>query len=143
MNNVRDLLALKGGDIWALAPEETVYNALVLMSDKDIGSVLVVEEGRLIGIITEKDYVRKVLLRGKTSKNTPIRAAMSAPVYTVNLYSSIRDCMEIMSRRQIRHLPVMDEGRVVGVISISDVMREIIYAQGERIRFWEDLSIEL
>ncbi len=143
MNNIRDLLALKGGDVWTVAPEDIIYDALVLMSDKDIGSVLVMDGDQLVGIFTLSDYVRKIVLCNRSSKNTMVQEAMSSPVYTIHLYSSIRDCMELMLERKIRYLPVAHEGRLQGVISIGDVMREIIFEQGTSIRFWQDLAIEL
>ena len=143
MKSIRDLLELKGGDVWSVAPEDIIYDALVLMADKDIGSVLVIEDDQLIGIFTLSDYVRKVVLCNRSSKNTMVQEAMSSPVYTINLYSSIQDCMELMLERQVRYLPVMHEGELRGVISIGDVMREIIYEQGTHIRFWQDLAVEI
>ncbi len=143
MKSIRDLLALKGGDVWTVAPEDIIYDALVLMADKDIGSVLVVDDDRLVGIFTRSDYVRKVVLCNRSAQNTMIQDAMSSPVMTINLYSNMQECMELMMERQIRYLPVMYGGEVQGVISIGDVMREIIYQQGTQIRFWEDLSVEL
>ncbi len=143
MNSVRDLLALKGGEVWSVAPEDIVYDALVLMADKDIGSVLVMDDDQLIGIFTLSDYVRKVLLCNRSSKNTMVQEAMSFPVYTINLYANIRDCMELMLERKIRYLPVMQAAQLQGVISIGDVMREIIFEQGTHIRFWQEMAVEL
>ncbi len=142
MNSIRDLLSLKGGDVWSVPPEDIIYDALVLMADNDIGSVLVMDGDQLVGIFTLSDYVRKIVLCNRSSRNTMVQEAMSTPVYTISLYASIRDCMELMLERKIRYLPVVHEGRLQGVISIGDVMREIIFEQGTHIRFWQDLAVE-
>jgi CBS domain-containing protein len=142
MNTARDLIAFKGGEVWSVDPDDTVFDALNLMADKDIGAVLVMEGERLVGMLSERDYARKVILRGKSSKTTPVREIMSTRVITVGPDQSCRDCMEIMSNHHVRHLPVIEDNYVIGVISVSDVMREIIYQQGQTIRFWEDLELD-
>jgi CBS domain-containing protein len=142
MNTARDLIAYKGGEVWSVDPDDSVFDALTLMADKDIGAVLVMEGERLVGMLSERDYSRKVILRGKSSKTTPVREIMSTRVVTVGPDQNCRDCMEIMSNHHIRHLPVIEDNYVIGVISVSDVMREIIYQQGQTIRFWEDLELD-
>jgi CBS domain-containing protein len=142
MNTARDLIAFKGGEVWSVSPDDTVFDALTLLADKDIGAVLVMEGDCLIGILSERDYARKVILRGKSSKTTPVREIMSTRVITVKPEESCRGCMEIMSNHHVRHLPVVENGYVIGVISVSDVMREIIYQQGQTIQFWEDLELD-
>jgi CBS domain-containing protein len=142
MNTARDLIAFKGGEVWSISPDDTVYNALSLMADKDIGAVLVMEGERLVGILSERDYARKVILRGKSSKTTPVSEIMSTRVITIGPDENCQTCMEIMSTHHIRHLPVIEDNYVIGVISVSDVMREIIYQQTQTIRFWEDLELD-
>jgi CBS domain-containing protein len=142
MNTARDLIAFKGGGVWAVTPDDSVFDALTLMADKDIGAVLVMEGERLIGIMSERDYARKVILRGKSSKTTPVREIMSTQVVTISPDADCKTCMELMSTHHIRHLPVLEDTYVIGVISVSDVMREIIYQQGQTIRFWEDLELD-
>jgi len=142
MNTARDLIDYKGREVWSVRPDDTVYDALTLMADKDIGAVLVMEGGRLVGILSERDYARKVILRGKSSKTTPVSEIMSTRVITIGPDESCQTCMEIMSNHHIRHLPVVEGSEVIGVISVSDVMREIIFQQGQTIRFWEDLELD-
>ena len=142
MNTARDLIAFKGGEVWTVSPDDTVFNALTILADKDIGAVLVMESGCLLGILSERDYARKVILRGKSSKTTPVREVMSTRVITVRPEETCQGCMEIMSNHHVRHLPVVENNYVIGVISVSDVMREIIYQQSQTIRFWEDLELD-
>jgi CBS domain-containing protein len=142
MNTAKDLIAFKGGAVWSVDPDDTVFDALTLMADKEIGAVLVMEGERLLGMLSERDYARKVILRGKSSKTTPVREIMSTKVITVGPDQNCRECMEIMSNHHVRHLPVIEHNYVIGVISVSDVMREIIYQQGQTIRFWEDLELD-
>jgi CBS domain-containing protein len=131
MVKVSQLLGAKGSDVYSVTSDVTVYDALKLMGEKNIGALPIIENGELKGIVSERDYARKVILQGKSSKSTPVSDIMTANVITVNLNNSIEDCMELMSNRRIRHLPVVDEGRVVGLLSVSDIVKIIIQNQKE------------
>lgn len=131
---VRGLLGAKPPAIWALPPRSTVYDAIRMMADKSIGAILVMDGDVLLGILSERDYARKVVLRGRSSKETVVMEIMSSPVITVSPDNSIEDCMRIMTERRVRHLPVVEQGRVVGVLSIGDVVKAIISAQAETIQ---------
>ncbi len=134
MTTVRQLLQIKGHDVWCTTPDATVLDALRLMSDKGVGALLVMDGDRLVGIISERDYARKVVLLGKTSKDTLVKEIMSSNVYTVHPDQTIEECMELMTNKRIRHLPVVANDQVIGVISIGDVVRDIIYTQRETIK---------
>ncbi len=129
MRTVKDLLRTKGQDFWWVAPEATVYDALTLMAAKNIGAALVLEVGRLVGILSERDYARKVVLRGRTSRDTPVREIMTADPVCVSVTQTIQECMELMTDKRIRHLPVFDADQLCGVISIGDVVKDIISEQ--------------
>jgi CBS domain-containing protein len=129
MATVRDLLKEKGNDVWTIAPDKTVYDALTLMAAKDIGALVVVEDDRVVGIISERDYARKVILRGKSSKETTLREIMTAKVcYVTNDYS-VQECMALMTDKTVRHLPVLEADRLVGIVSIGDVVKSVISEQ--------------
>jgi CBS domain-containing protein len=138
MTNVRQLLQAKGNSIWSAAPGTSVYDALKLMADKNIGALLVLEGERLAGIFSERDYARKVILKGKTSRELSVSEIMTTDVVSVRPDQTIVDCMELMTERHIRHLPVLDAGRVVGLISIGDVVKNIISDQKDTINHLED-----
>jgi CBS domain-containing protein len=123
---VKDILKSKGSAIYTVHGNNTVFEALQIMNDKNIGGLLVVDESKLTGIFTERDYARKIVLKGKTSKDTPVSELMTPNPYFVTPEQTIEDCMEVMSTKHIRHLPVMEGETIVGVISISDVVRTII-----------------
>lgn len=124
------LLTQHKKDTWSVRPEQTVREALVLMAAKNIGAVLVLEGSRLAGIFSERDYARKVALQGKASHDTQVREIMTSSVITVNSQQQVEACMQIMTERHIRHLPVVDnQGHVLGVISIGDVVREMMAEQ--------------
>lgn len=129
MEKVRDILQTKDHSIFSVSPESTVFEALDLMCDKNVGALLVVDNDKLVGIFTERDYARKVILRGKASKDTLIEEIMTEHPSTVTPDSTIEDCMRLMTNKYIRHLPVLQEGELVGVISIGDVVRYIIEEQ--------------
>jgi CBS domain-containing protein len=129
MGKVRNILHSKGNVVYSVEPDTMVYRAIELMCEKNIGGLLIVENGHLVGIFTERDYARKLILKGKSSKDTPIKDLMTSNLVTVSPETSIDDCMRVMTGRKIRHLPVLDQGNVVGVISIGDVVRFVIDEQ--------------
>jgi CBS domain-containing protein len=128
----------KGGAIHSIAPEATVYDAIQVMADRNIGSLLVMTGPRLVGIISERDYTRKIALKGKQSKQTPVSEIMLTPVISVGEDASVEECMELMTKHRIRHLPVLDSDRVVGVVSIGDLINWIIKTQREVLNSMED-----
>jgi CBS domain-containing protein len=131
MKTIGDVLKSKGYDVWAVAPDTTVYDALALMADKDIGAVLVMDaQGRLAGILSERDYARKVVLKGHTSRETPVASIMTDKVISVSADTAVEECMELMTDHHIRHLPVTGKEGVTGVVSIGDIVKAIISDQG-------------
>lgn len=126
MKTVAGILEAKGSDIFAVAPGETVYEALQIMAERNVGALVVTDGGELAGVISERDYARKVVLVDRSSRETLVSEIMSGDVETVDVSASIEDCMELMTERHIRHLPVMKEGELVGVISIGDVVKAVI-----------------
>lgn len=129
MHTIQHCLQSKGNDVWSIHPDASVFDALNLMADKNIGALLVIENDKLAGMFSERDYARKVILQGKTSRETRVREIMSSRVFHVEYNQSIEDCMALMTEKHIRHLPVLEEGAIVGVISIGDVVKEIIAEQ--------------
>ena len=129
MKTVRDILKKKGSDIYSISPQASVYEALQTMADKNIGAVLVMERGKLVGILSERDYARKVILKGKASKETLVSELMTRNVLYVSPDKNVEDCMFLMTTKNIRHLPVIEDGRLVGIISINDVVKIIISEQ--------------
>ena len=123
---VARLLASKGHDTWTIAPDATVYDAIALMAERGIGALLVMEGEHLVGIVTERDYARKVILRDRSSRDTPVSTIMSADVVTVRPDQSIEACMTLMTEKRIRHLPVVQGGQVIGILSIGDLVKFII-----------------
>ena len=129
MDLVWQVLESKGHDVWTIAPDATVFQALQLMADKDIGALLVLDGSQVVGVFSERDYARKVVLQGKDCTNTPLRDVMSSRVLYVRLDQSVDDCMALMTDKHIRHLPVVDGDRLVGLISIGDVVKSLISEQ--------------
>ncbi|HET6397210.1 MAG TPA: CBS domain-containing protein [Pseudoxanthomonas sp.] len=129
MRTVRQLLADKPAEVFAVAPEAPVIEAIRLMAEKSVGAVLVMRGGALAGILSERDYARKVVLQGRSSADTPASAIMTAQVVTVGPDATVPACMQLMTERRIRHLPVVDGGGVVGVISIGDLVKAVIADQ--------------
>ena len=127
--SVSAILAHKGSAVWSIAPNATVFDAIQLMADKNVGALPVVEDGRLAGIISERDYTRKVILKGKSSKETPVRDIMTQELITARSGDSVTECMRVMTDKRIRHLPVMDGSKIIGLVSIGDLVRRIISAQ--------------
>lgn len=134
MRSVSYLLKSKGHQVWSIAPDKPVYDALKLMAARNIGALLVLEGDRLVGIFSERDYARKVILKGKSSKNIPVKEIMSSEVVYVLPEQTIEDCMALMTDRHIRHLPVLEGKQLVGIISIGDVVGSIIFEQGFEIK---------
>ena len=129
MKTVKEILEKKGSQVWSISPDESGYAALKIMADKNIGALVVVESGKMVGVYSERDYARKVILMGKSSKETAVRSLMSTNIISVNPDHSIDVCMAIMSEKQIRHLPVLENDDLVGLISIGDVVSMIISDQ--------------
>ena len=129
MTTVKHLLLHKGNLVWSISPEASVYEALQLMSEKDVGALIVIENNQVVGVISERDYARKIILLGKTSKDTKIKEIMSTPVISVTLEHTVDDCMALMTEKRIRHLPVFDGNHLVGMISIGDVVKSIMSNQ--------------
>jgi CBS domain-containing protein len=127
MKTVREVLDGKGHEVFSVSPDATVYEALRLMADRDVGAVLVMDGDRnLVGVLSERDYARQVILKGKTSRETPVREIMTARVVYVRPEQTVDECMAIMTDKRIRHLPVLDGGRLVGLLSIGDVVKTVI-----------------
>ena len=133
MTRVRELLADKPDRIIQIGPQVPVLEAIRLMALEGIGALLVVEHGRLLGIVSERDYARKVILHGKASANTPVREIMSSPVVSVRPEASVAECMSLMTERRFRHLPVLDGETLVGVVSIGDLVKSVIDEQRREI----------
>jgi CBS domain-containing protein len=130
MKTVKELLRNKGYHVWSIGPDASVYEALTLMAEKDVGALLVLDNaGQLVGILSERDYARKIVLKGRTSRETAVREIMTEKVVWVRPDQTIEECMALMTNKHIRHLPVMEEGRLLGVISIGDVVKDIISEQ--------------
>jgi CBS domain-containing protein len=126
MKTVRDVLKTKGSDICSVRPETIVYDALKLMAEKNIGAVLVLDGERPVGIFSERDYARQVILKGKTSKDTPVHEVMTSRVVFVRPEQNIEECMALMTAKRCRHLPVLEAGKLVGILSIGDVVKAVI-----------------
>ncbi|MEJ5313820.1 MAG: CBS domain-containing protein [Anaerolinea sp.] len=134
IQTVRHILEVKGTDVWSIGPNATVFDALRLMADKDVGALLVMEDDKVVGIISERDYARKIILHGKSSKETLVREIMSTSLYTIHPDQTVEEAMELMTNKRVRHLPVMDGDKLEGMISIGDVVKNIIYRQREIIK---------
>jgi signal-transduction protein with cAMP-binding, CBS, and nucleotidyltransferase domain len=126
---VRDIIREKGSKVYSIEPNATVFEAIAEMADKSIGSLLVMEENQLRGIITERDYREKVILEGRTSKTTRVEEIMTSNVHCVDMEKSVEECMAVMTNRKFRHLPVMENNEIAGVISIGDLVKSIISKQ--------------
>jgi CBS domain-containing protein len=129
MKTVRDILKVKGHNVWCIEVGSTVFEALGRMAEKEVGALVVMDGTRLAGIISERDYARKIILLGRTSPNTLVEEIMTSHVAYTHLEQSIEECMAIMTDKRIRHLPVFDEGKLVGIISIGDLVKSIIADQ--------------
>jgi CBS domain-containing protein len=134
MKTVKQLLSAKGGQVYAIDPDAKVIDALRLMAEKHVGALVVTQNERLSGIISERDYARKMTLHGKSSQDTPVRDIMTADVITVEPERTVEECMALVTSRRIRHLPVCEGERLVGLISIGDLVKEVIAEQARTIR---------
>jgi CBS domain-containing protein len=136
--SVGSILRRKGNAVWSVAPDASVYQAISIMAEKSIGSLPVIADGRLVGILSERDYARKVVLQSRSSKDTLVSEIMTAPVVSVAPSSTVEDCMRMMTVQLIRHLPVVDDGRIVGIVSMGDLVRQVISTQGEIIQHLQE-----
>lgn len=137
MKLVQHLLDLKGRDIISVTADASVLDAIKLMADKTVGSLLVMQGGELQGIVTERDYARKVIIKGRSSESTEVGEIMTSDVVTASMQDTVNHCMTVMTERKIRHLPVVDDGVVIGMISIGDLVQAIISDQQEEIEHLE------
>jgi len=126
MTTVLDILKTKGDQVWTIEPDKTVFDALTLMADKKIGALVVLDGQKIIGMVSERDYARKVILKGKSSKETPIRDIMTSRVCYVSRERTVDECMALMTDKIIRHLPVIENDALVGIVSIGDVVKSMI-----------------
>ena len=140
-DTVGSILQHKGHDIWSVSPDDSVFQAIGLMADKSIGALVVIADGTLVGIISERDYARKVVLQGKSSKDTRVRDIMTSPVFSVGLNHTVDDCMRIVTNKRIRHLPVVQGEKVLGLVSIGDLVRRVISTQGETIQYLQEYIV--
>src|SRR5581483_1295652 len=131
---IHEILEHKGSAVWTVSPDNTVFEAIQLMSEKNVGALLVTERGRLIGIVSERDYTRKVALKGKTSKDLRVREIISGEVVSVTPQHTVEECLRLMTENRVRHLPVLDGETLMGVVSIGDLVNWIISTQGTTIQ---------
>jgi CBS domain-containing protein len=134
MNTVRDLLRYKPSDVWTISPYATVFQALELMAEKNVGALPVLQEGKLVGMFSERDYARKCILMGRHSRETRVLELMSSPVLTVDPSTTVEQCLEMMTNRKLRHLPIVEGGQVTGMVSIGDIGKWIISEQRSAIK---------
>jgi CBS domain-containing protein len=133
-DTINSILKHKGGEIWSVSPDQSVYEAIEKMADKGVGALLVISEGKVAGVISERDYARKVILQGRSSKETQVKEIMTSTVIHVTRHQSLEECMTIMTNHHIRHLPVMEDEHLLGMVSIGDLVKWIITEQEETIR---------
>ena len=129
MKKVRDILEVKGRDVWSIGPEVSVFDALKLMAEKDVGALVVLDGGNLVGIISERDYARKIALLGRASPTTQVKEIMTTDVVCVDPEQNVDQCMALVTEKRVRHLPVLENGKLIGLISIGDLVKSIITEQ--------------
>ena len=129
MTTVGNLLTSKSSEIWSIAPDNSVFEALEMMAEKNVSGLLILENDKLIGIFTERDYARKLILKGRSSKNTKVLEMMTKDILYVKTQNTIEDCMTLMTAKRIRHLPVIDSNRLIGIVTIGDLVKQIISEQ--------------
>ena len=134
MKSLKQLIAAKGGHVWSIRPDATVFEALQLMAQKDVGALLVMDGSRLAGIMSERDYARKVILQGKSSQDLSVRDIMTGDLVKVDPSRTVEECMGLMTQRRIRHLPVCEGDKLVGLVSIGDLVKEVIAEQEQTIK---------
>lgn len=137
MVTVKDLLGAKRDELWTVPPDATVYRALEVMAEHDVGALPVVDGARLVGIFSERDYARKVVLRGRTSRETPVSDLMIGQVVCVTPEDTIQACMALMTRCRVRHLPVLEDDRIVGIVTIGDIVKRMLDEQAQTIEHLE------
>ncbi|MDO8700560.1 MAG: CBS domain-containing protein [Deltaproteobacteria bacterium] len=129
MKRVRDILDVKGFSVWSIGPDASVFDALKLMAEKDVGALVVLDGGNLVGIISERDYARKIALLGRASPTTQVKEIMTTDVVCVDPEQNVDECMAVVTEKRIRHLPVLEIGKLIGLISIGDLVKSIITEQ--------------
>jgi CBS domain-containing protein len=134
MKTVQQLLQSKGRDVYSISPDARVFEALKLMAEKQVGALVVLEQGKVAGVISERDYARKVILQGKSSHDIPVREIMTAKVITVTPARTVEECMALMTANRVRHLPVLEGDRLAGILSIGDLVKEVIAEQQQTIQ---------
>jgi CBS domain-containing protein len=134
VHTIGQLLQAKGSRIWSIEPEATVYRALQIMAEKNVGALLVIDRDQLVGIFSERDYARKVILKGKSSKDTSVSELMTPEVFYINTNATIEECMALMTVKHIRHLPVLENKQLIGIVTLGDVVQQIIAEQKFTIR---------
>jgi len=140
-DTVASILTHKGEKVWSVGPDSSVYDAIALMAGKSIGAVLVIDDETVAGILSERDYARKVVLQGRSSKDTRVADIMSTPVMSVSSSTTVHECMELCTSNRIRHLPVMEDGKVVGIVSIGDLVRKTVATHEETILHLQEYII--
>ena len=138
MKTVKDMLKSKKNEVWFVAPTATVFDALKIMGEKEIGALMVMDAGKVVGIISERDYARKVILKGKASKDTLVKEIMTSNMFSVKPENTVEECMVLITGKHIRHLPVFDKDKFVGIVSVGDVVKSLISEQEKLIEQLSD-----
>jgi CBS domain-containing protein len=137
-DTVGSILRHKGREVWSIDPGASVFQAITMMAERSIGAVVVIADGQLVGIMSERDYARKVILHSRSSKDTLVTEIMTTPVVSVGPQQTVEECMRLMTTKRIRHLPVLEQGKVIGIVSIGDLVRKVVTAQGEIIQHLQE-----